>query len=574
MITSRTTSTLVLLCLISVQCLSGPANTLAQQAPAGVILRSLEREDRPPDPQSPPEKPVIEQEEQKRREAQAASAEKIPVRSFRIEGVTLLSADEVRAIVAPWESKGLSLAEIKAVAEGITAAYARQGYITAFAFVPAQEVRDGIVQIRAVEGRAGAITAEGNRSYSTPFVEGHLAAVREDPSIRLQTLERALLTLNSYPEMDAKAFLKAGKDPGTTDIIVRVSDRRPVNAGIAYDNFGQDYISRSRASVTLDAGNLAASGDMLSFRGLMGLDRLDPRDLFYGRAEYQLPAGHDGTRVGLSVADMQYRARKELEALDIEGRADTLSAFISRPLILRRDESLSLRFTYSYRDVSEHQLGMLRSEERIQALGLDARYLFLDRFQGNTLVAPGYHFGWGDRSGEILQDERDGARAKTDEHFHKILLDAARTQGLAGRSLLFLFGSGQYSPESLFSAEKFVIGGQGSVRGYQPAIRSGDSGYFVNTELILSPVPAGTVILKHDAGEALKLALFFDHGGIFRNRLVAGEGRSDYLTGLGAGLRVFATRHAQVRAEYAVPRINGRFDSSFGIAYLQVILNF
>ena len=270
MITSRTTTTLVLLCLISVHCLCGPTNTLAQQAPAGVILRSLEREDRPPELPGPTEKPVIEQEEQKRREAQAASAEKIPVRSFRIEGVTLLGADEVRAIVAPWESKDLSLEDIKGVAEGITAAYARQGYITAFAFVPAQEVRDGIVQIRAIEGRAGAITAEGNRSYSTPFVEGHLASVREDPSIRLQTLERALLTLNSYPEMDAKAFLKAGKDPGTTDIIVRVSDRRPVNAGIAYDNFGQDYISRSRASVTFDAGNLAASGDMLSFRGADG----------------------------------------------------------------------------------------------------------------------------------------------------------------------------------------------------------------------------------------------------------------------------------------------------------------
>lgn len=573
MIASRKASTLVLFCLIGVQFFSGLTDTLAQQAPAGVILRSLEREDQP-DRQPLPDKPVIKQEEQKRRDAQAASAEKIPVRSFRIEGVTLLSADEVRAIVAPWESKDLSLAEIKDVAARITDAYARRGYITAFAFVPAQEVRDGIVQIRAVEGRVGTIAAEGNQSYSTPFIEGHVAAVREDPSLRLQTMERALMTLNSYPELNAQAYLKAGKEPGTTDIVVRVSDRRPLYAGIAFDNFGQDYISRSRAAVSLDVGNVATSGDMLSFRVLMGLDPFGPRNLFYGRAEYQIPVGYDGTRVGMSVSEMRYLARKELEVLDIEGRADTMSVFITRPLIVRRAETLSLRFGFNYTDVSEYQLGTLRSDQQIKALGLDAWYTFLDGFQGNSFIAPGYQFGWGNRSGESLQDELNGTRAKTDEHFNKFTLNASRTQGLPGRSLLFLIGSGQYSPESLFSSERFVIGGHGSVRGYQPASRNGDSGYFVNAELTLSPVPAGTVILKQDAGDALKLALFFDHGGVFRNRFVTGEGRSDYLTSLGAGVRIAATRHLQMRAEYAFPRIDGKFDSSFGIAYLQVILNF
>jgi hemolysin activation/secretion protein len=38
-------------------------------------------------------------------------------------------------------------------AERITKAYKDKGYVVARAFVPAQDVRDGVVEIRVVEGR-------------------------------------------------------------------------------------------------------------------------------------------------------------------------------------------------------------------------------------------------------------------------------------------------------------------------------------------------------------------------------------------------------------------------------------
>jgi hemolysin activation/secretion protein len=51
------------------------------------------------------------------------------VRGFGVEGQNLASEAELRAIVAPYENRKLTLADIYEVADKITTLYRNQGYL-------------------------------------------------------------------------------------------------------------------------------------------------------------------------------------------------------------------------------------------------------------------------------------------------------------------------------------------------------------------------------------------------------------------------------------------------------------
>ncbi|MBI5213154.1 MAG: ShlB/FhaC/HecB family hemolysin secretion/activation protein [Nitrospirae bacterium] len=311
---------------IIIFCLIGffPLNVLYAQERSGEVLQQLEKKDIIPK-ERPKEPPEIKKEE-KPKEVKEPVGPKVFVKQFKVEGNTLLSPDIINSITSANENRELTLAQIQAVADLITAKYREAGYILSNAFVPAQDIKDGIVIIKIVEGKVGKITIDGNKSYSASFIEKHLAAVRKDPSLKEQTIERSLLILNEYPSLEVKAALQAGKEPGTTDITASVSDKFPISGSIGYDNFGSNTTSKHRMSAALNVGNIITSGDSIMLRGTTGLDRIDINKLSYGRVEYLMPIGGDGTQIGIYHANSLYKAGEDLTVLGIEGKARIYTA--------------------------------------------------------------------------------------------------------------------------------------------------------------------------------------------------------------------------------------------------------
>lgn len=239
------------------------------QEKSGEVLQQLERKEVIP-AEKTKEPPVIEKEEKPSVEEKEKAEVKVKVREFRVEGATLLDAETIKSIVAPYENRELTLWEISAIAEAITTAYRRMGYIITYAFIPAQDIKDEAVTIRVIEGKIGDIAVTGNKHYSAEFIQKRLEAARKDPSLKEQTLERALLILNDNPSLNVKSSIRAGKQPGTADIIAAATDSRYISAGISYDNFGSDTISKRRMGLSLDTGSLITSGDLLMLRGVRG----------------------------------------------------------------------------------------------------------------------------------------------------------------------------------------------------------------------------------------------------------------------------------------------------------------
>jgi hemolysin activation/secretion protein len=90
----------------------------------------------------------------------------VRVTRFVVTGSTVFTERDLAEVVpAPSADRSMALAEIEAVADRVTAFYRRHGYLLARAYVPEQDVVDGVVTIAVLEGRVESVEVKGARHY-------------------------------------------------------------------------------------------------------------------------------------------------------------------------------------------------------------------------------------------------------------------------------------------------------------------------------------------------------------------------------------------------------------------------
>jgi hemolysin activation/secretion protein len=564
---------------------------------AGGILQQLEKTDKNREPvENQP--PVILNETPKPARAKQPSARKIFVRKFHLEGNSLISEEELLADIDLGEGKELTLDEIKNVADMITAKYREKGFIIVNAYVPSQSIFDGAylskgargyrtvnafgnVLIKVIEGKVGSISVSGNTGYSSAFIERHLEPVRKDPSLKLDTLEKGLLLLNDYPSLSVKSTLKAGKEPGTTDIYATVSDTKyPLSGSVTYDNYGEKATSRDRLSAQLNIGNTITSGDLLRLNGIIGIDNLNLDRLAYGRAEYSIPVGGLGTQMGVYYSNTTYSADgiDTLAVMGLQGSASIAGLYASHPVLKKLDKSVTVRLGGEYISLSDELLKHTQDKDEIRKITAGIAYESVDDFKGRNFINVSYARGLGGFLGGTTSGADPGpSYAGADDFFNKFNLDATRLQKLPGYNLLIARGTFQYSSDRLFSAERMQLGGMGSVRGFGAAQKSGDSGYAVTLELESSPFFPDTTIFHQKTGDTIKFALFTDCGGVINTNPQSVESTSTFLSSIGAGLRLYGGSMFTFKLDWAIPGAQGSYNS-FSIrdsrVYVQTAVSF
>jgi hemolysin activation/secretion protein len=192
-----------------------------------------------------------------------APAEKIFIKKINVKGATLLSQKEIEEIILPFENKELTLRQMQKVVNLITDAYRRQGYVTSRAYLPPQKIKESILEIRVIEGITGEIDIKGNRYFRTSLLEKKIT-LKKGEVFNYNILREDLRRINEHPDRRCRAVLMAGKEPGTTDIILEVKDRFPVHIGFEWDNFGSRYIEKDRYRLTLTHNNLLGLDDILT----------------------------------------------------------------------------------------------------------------------------------------------------------------------------------------------------------------------------------------------------------------------------------------------------------------------
>lgn len=426
----------------------------------------------------------------------------VAARSFRFEGNSLLSSEQLARSLAPFQGKNLTFQDLQRLAARVSVEYRKVGR-TARVFLPEQDITDGEILFRIVEARFGRVRLEGDptKLVSADMVAAYVGqGQKSDAPLDNRALDRALLLADDLPGVSVAGTLVAGSKPGTTDILVREASEAAVYGFVALDNVGSRLIGNYRLSASIAANSPTGIGDQLR------VDAIQAKGTSYIRGAWGVPIGHDGLRASLSGYYLDYKVTGGPSVLGgTKGHSGNLSLELSYPVVRSSRFNLNIR------------AGFVRSTFATRFTEFDSNY-------ASTQFSAGMDGLWYDEvvsravtafSVKAASIKMDRARldpffGQIGPKFGKAEFALSRTQAIGSRNSISLSLSGQYARKSLDTSEKFFIGGAGSVRAYPASELSGDRGIIASAEWRWSVRPQWSLQTFLDHGSATALPTSFD----------------------------------------------------------------
>ena len=476
----------------------------------------------------------------------------LEIKSYEVVGTTLIPPSEVQRIVKPYLGPGRYMSDIQAARDALQAAYEERGFPTVAVQLPKQTLLDGRVRIEVIEARLGAVRVDnpGIDWYSEGGVRKATPHLQSGALVRTEDLEGDLARANHTPDRRVTPVLKAGQEPGSVDLDLKVDDRIPLHGSVEWNNYHTPGTPRERLTARV------------SYENLWQLEHeLAVQYTFVPRPSEEF----DEVQVWVLTYSAPNPWRDDDRLFAYAAWSDTTSILPTNTSI----NSLGNGFTTGARynlglplpfvdwEWYHHSLVLgvdYKSVENALRQGVNTiktpiRYLPWSVSYQGTVVRPNgfatvtagtdfYIAGTIDSGGskEDFQNNRGGINDNNivDGTYAVYHLDVDTTlrlpallQTLAqGRFLelpaprrsfdddatLVVGLSGQYADEPLVSTEQFPLGGRYSVRGYQEGEFFGDHGWDLQME---ARTPALSGFLGGWLGEKIQGLLFYDTGQYF-----------------------------------------------------------
>ncbi len=484
----------------------------------------------------------------------------ILVSSLHVTGQTLFAETELIAVTGFQPGSKLSLTELRRLASRITEFYNSRGYFVAQAYLPAQDIKDGLVTIAVIEGRYGRITLRNQSNLSDAVANNLLEGLNPGDPVANDPLESRLLLLSDIPGVEVSSTLSPGSSVGTSDLGVQITPGQRVTGSVEADNEGNRYTGSNRLGATVNLNNPTGHGDVASLRGLTSGDGMN-----YLRASYQTQLGR--ATAGVAYAAMNYRLGQEFEPLQANGTVRTASLYGIYPLIRSRNNNLYARLDYddkTYQDKVDSTFSVTDKGARVLTASINGDHR--DAMGGGGFSA--YSLAWSAGSLDIQTPAalaQDGLSAQSNGHFNKLGFSAMRLQNLAGPVSLSAAIKGQFASKNLDASEKMELGGAYAVRAYPEGEAYADQGYVINLEVRYA-LPKFSESLPGQ----MQLVGFIDTGSVTLNKNPWHSGPNERtLSAIGVGLTWADNKNFLVRTYYAhklgnesatsAPDASGRF---------------
>lgn len=436
---------------------------------------------------------------------------------FRFVGNTLLSAEQLTAALQGYLNTPLTFAQLKQAADVVAVTYRDAGWFVQ-AYLPKQQIADGVVLIQIVEARLGQVITPDTPELPVA-AERLRATVLANQAlgqpIRAAQVDRALLLLDDLPGVGVTGAFTEGAHEGETDLALSVSAKPLVSGNLAGDNTGARSSGMAHASANLGLSNPLGLGDQLlnNFVASQGSD--------YARSAYSLPVGYDGWRAGVHTSYLHYQLVGSFAALGATGSAATMGLDASYPLLRSVSENISFNAALDhkrYRNLALSSAGAsgpaaVVSDYPIQALSLSLSGNSVDSWGAGAFWGGGGSNTWGlnlvhgsvNLNGSPNQAS-DAQAANTQGDYAKLMLNASRQQALSSSWSLYAAATVQGATHNLDSSEKLYLGGPYGVRAYPVNEAGGSLGQTF------------TVELRERLAEGWNWAGFYDWGHVQVNR--------------------------------------------------------
>ena len=404
----------------------------------------------------------------------------------------------------------LSYADLEDIAQQITRFYRQRGLILARAYIPAQDVKNGVVTFSVLEGRLGRVLVAGNKRYSKEF----LAKPFDDQvgkAVEGDRIEHTMYLVNDLPGLTTYGYFSAGTKPGTTDLNLQVRREQPWRFTLRGDNYGSRFTGDQRLFGKFDWLNPLGIGDQLTLGWLQSRSPVNSR---LGTASYSLPLGDPRTRLSLSYDHNDFsldNTSPELKLLNISGVNTDLALALDRQLLRSRASNLAVGMTLSDKKTTlSATVDIPNGEEHAQALELRVNGDHLsDAYRLLDMAALGVQYG--KLVGSVAAGRPD--------HYYKMSLDTSSLKFITipyttFDTRLLLTTKLRYADAQLPAFEQLSLGGADGVRAFTVSDFSADTAAQLSLEWYV-PLPAKWNLTLPDGStlnDLLQMGLFTDAG--------------------------------------------------------------
>ena len=130
----------------------------------------------------------------------------------------------MQAIVSPAIGQEITLGKLQKIVAQVTNYLRNKGYFLARAYLPKQEIVDGIVQIAVIAGQVqGTPTlqlSESARIKPQILTDMATSGAPSGTALKQKQFERSILLMNDLPGISAKSILEKGDVLGTTRVTI------------------------------------------------------------------------------------------------------------------------------------------------------------------------------------------------------------------------------------------------------------------------------------------------------------------------------------------------------------------
>ncbi|WP_237772378.1 ShlB/FhaC/HecB family hemolysin secretion/activation protein [Herbaspirillum robiniae] len=497
--------------------------------------------------------------------AQSAD-ERFDIKRFDVQGNTLLPAQQVEALVAPYTGAGRVYGDVQRALEALEGEYRKAGYSAVQVVVPEQELNGGVVRIQVIETVIGKITVTDNKHFSEENIRASVPALQPGVSPNLRRISESVQLANDNPAKQINVTLSTAEADAGIDAAIAVTDNNPLRVILTADNTGSAETGRWRTGVALQHSNLfnrdhvatvayttspdSPSGskvDLYSLGYRVPLYALgDSMDFIYGKSN--VTAGTSPTLGSL----FGFTGKGDVYALRwnhfFAREGETTSKLVVGADYKKTDSScnfagISLTTCQPY---STLPLSLTYSAQR-QSVGQIVDY--------NIGVARNWAVGPNHTSsnGRVDRYSFIAGNRDTSDNFMIARGGASLFKGFASDWQMRLATTAQYAPDPLPPTEQFGLVGATTVRGFTERAVSADSGIIVNAEAY-TPELLGKSELKGN----LRLLAFYDIGRGYNNK-TAGSALAPNMTvaSIGFGARYTLGRDFNLRLDVARVSIAG-----------------
>lgn len=507
------------------------------------------------------------------------------VARYQVQGNTLLAADRIESVLAPYAGASRSRLDLQRAAQALEQLYREAGYNMVRVVTPPQDITDGTVTLVAIEFKLGSISLSGNQHHDQANILAALPALVPGAVPSTTALAENLRLANENPSRRLDVALALGDEIGSMDARVKVQDESPLKISLTLDNTGNDSTGSYRSGLVYQHNNLfnRDHAATLSYSTSPG----HVRDVTQISASYRLPLYRWGDSLDFiaSYSDVNAGSTTTVAGpMTFSGKGHTYGARYNHYFTRSGDYSARLTTSLDYRayanscsvgEFGAAGCGSAAADTTVHPIGLT----YSGAWSQSALVADFSASASRNLPGGSHGSDADFSASRPSPLGNGGASASYSVYQLNG-SLLYLTppdwrlrvaARSQYTHDALIAGEQFGLSGANTVRGFMEREAARDKGYAVNIEAYtpdLAP-PLGA------SDSSLRLLVFADYARGW-NEYLAGEADAALsLASSGLGVRYDMGRKLTARLDWGRVTL-GAANSKTGDhrAHLSVALNF